>query len=809
MTWQADVLAHLTTRMLGAPSPADRGVLLREAARINNGPFQVPPGVALEDIDAERFGLVAETSGGDRFVNRRPQLPPALPEDLRRQLDAVLPVDTQLRRPDRHMSADGVLHRLGFNGYRNPTQKAAVRALLTMPPASTLLATLATGTGKSLLFQLAARWLRDNAPEGTRPTVLVVVPTVALALDHQASTSALPGLADAKALTSAQPRSERDNVIQAFRRGEVPVLFASPEMALGRLREPALELCLPMDSEKRASAVRGRLAQLFVDEAHIVATWGRSFRPELQRIPELVGELRQRAPELSTVLLSATVDEPSLELLKQQYEGSLPDRWLHINEGVPRREFDLVHQWFSSDAERDAVLLRLADFMPRPAIFYTTEVAHAENLLEELRRRGYERSAVFTGRTRAERRGIVDAWRRRELDLVVATSAFGMGVDQADVRVVVHACVPESGARYYQEIGRAGRDGHQAFGVILATPADVGQGGRQALGNTLSYEIALPRWLALLDSRRPQTGQDGCVRYDMDLTAEGEHLERGYPAGSYNLRWNKSLLVQLQRYGALTVVAGDEVEDDEHLERWTVKAAPEHPDLWQRDTAAKALEAILQQRDDEEAEAQQAFKEFNDVREGRSGCWIQALWHLLDGHNRSVPPCGRCPVCRLGNLQPPTYVEYGGLDVAWPICEPTIGVPVALRVERHEHDNVRSWIGYLADEGVRQFIVPDELAQELAQSGSRLRIPCWCLTWGELLPSGKALSPLVTPTAVVMPSARGDAVERAWRWAKRWHERSGQVCWWVALPETIVDGRLLEDIVSSRPPRQLPKRRTK
>ena len=120
-------------------------------------------------------------------------------------------------------------------------------------------------------------------------------------------------------------------------------------------------------------------------------------------------------------------------------------------------------------AERDALLVRLIDKLPRPAIVYTTLVTHAEALHHAIKARGYQRLALFTGQMGDGdvRLKIVTDWTHGAIDLVVATSAFGMGIDKDDVRTIVHACVPESPSRYYQEIGRAARDGNQALALML------------------------------------------------------------------------------------------------------------------------------------------------------------------------------------------------------------------------------------------------------------------------------------------------------------------------------------------------------
>jgi ATP-dependent DNA helicase RecQ len=144
--------------------------------------------------------------------------------------------------------------------------------------------------------------------------------------------------------------------------------------------------------------------------------------------------------------------------------------WIEIDAQVPRYEFDLVSKQFDSPQARLRALLEAIEYAPRPTLVYTTLVEEAESLYEILRaEKGYRRIGLVTGESSlpGSRQEVVEQWTQDALDLVIATSAFGMGIDKADVRTVIHACVPESAARYYQEIGRGGRDGRQVIALCL------------------------------------------------------------------------------------------------------------------------------------------------------------------------------------------------------------------------------------------------------------------------------------------------------------------------------------------------------
>ena len=508
----------------------------------------------------DRFGLSASL-GGEAVRLTDEAVPSWWPRSLN-----VDPADRRALEPG---SPDAVLLRMTRNrAYQSYAQKAAIRVMLTQPPGSALMVSMPTGAGKSLLFQMAAL---HGRVERAGACVVVITPTVALALDHQRSLSTMPGLQGSRALIGDQSREQAREIIDAFRRGEVPVLLLGPEMALkdeiaGYLSEAAAP-------DAAAYGLDSKLTHLFVDEAHIVESWGRSFRPDFQRLPGLLGRLRAADPAVRLVLLSATLSVGARSVLREGW--ALNGEWLEIDARVPRYEHDVVVQSFASIETRLEELAWVVDRVPRPAIIYTTEVEQANEIHTWLTlERGYSRAALFTGDTKAnERRAIVEGWAQDEIDLVVATSAFGIGVDKADVRSVVHACLPEGPSRWYQEIGRAARDGGQGIAVLLFTDMrerddDVERARGIAKGGWLTRELAEKRWAVMLDDAQDKQWRDGNFVLTVDLDAIREGLR---PRSSdYNRNWNRALLTLLQRAGALDVVSVAATDlDFGHV--WTVR----------------------------------------------------------------------------------------------------------------------------------------------------------------------------------------------------------------------------------------------
>src|SRR5262249_42429474 len=154
-----------------------------------------------------------------------------------------------------------------------------------------------------------------------------ITPTVSLALDHARNLSSIQGLENSRALTGDLSVAERSDLLDAFRRGEVPVLLLSPEYAFGAARDALLEAATPHTA--KFGMLAARLDRVVVDEAHIIESWGRSFRPDFQRLPALIADLRQLDPSLKLLLLSATLPPAARRVLRQAY-GTIGN-WLEVD----------------------------------------------------------------------------------------------------------------------------------------------------------------------------------------------------------------------------------------------------------------------------------------------------------------------------------------------------------------------------------------------------------------------------------------------------------------------------------------------
>jgi len=437
------------------------------------------------------------------------------------------------RRPFVSVAGDPCLRELGYSGYLSKGQRRAVRCMLTAPPGSTLIVNLPTGSGKSLCAHLPALL-------GTPPgTVVVVAPTTTLCIDQQRSLSDFIGHPTAHFGSGDDGEIVRAAIRERIREGTQRIVFAAPESFTGSLL-----------SSLFAAASRGLIRLFAIDEAHLVAEWGTEFRSSFQELAGLRRGLLQHStqPAFPTLLMSATLTERNLRQLLKLFAG--PGEVRVVSEAQLRPE---PSYWFSDcgqDEElRIARVFEAVRHIPRPAILYTTEVRHAQAWSERLKTDGFKRFEEVTGETSPNRRfEVMDAWRSGKVDLVVATSAFGLGIDQADVGAVIHACVPESIDRFYQEVGRGGRDGTASLSLMISAIADLDVAKRINTKIVIGVKRGLRRWRRLFETKELIDGGKYRVFTDVTPGFGRRHIDMRNDA---NQAWNIRTLTLLARSGLI------------------------------------------------------------------------------------------------------------------------------------------------------------------------------------------------------------------------------------------------------------------
>jgi ATP-dependent DNA helicase RecQ len=373
----------------------------------------------------------------------------------------ALPADADGEHPARP-TPEQLLRRFGLERFR-PGQREAVQAAL---DGRDSLVVMPTGGGKSLCYQLPAL---AGEHDPTQPLVVVVSPLIALMSDqwHRLESAGVR----AAMLASGMADGHNEQALRDIESGVAQLVLAAPE----RFASGAF----------RAALARRRVALFVVDEAHCVAEWGHDFRPDYLRLHDAISSLRGGADGGRPAVMAATAT--ATPQVAQEIAARLGLRdWLSIRSGFdrPNLTFDVVSvEGKGAVARKRAALMHAltagasgdAAHATLPAIVYCGTRKDTDEVAASIAQAGIDTVTYHAGMGPQARRDSQTAFMQGSAEVVVATNAFGMGVDKADVRTVAHWALPTSLEAYYQEAGRGGRDGAPARALLLASRMDLGR----------------------------------------------------------------------------------------------------------------------------------------------------------------------------------------------------------------------------------------------------------------------------------------------------------------------------------------------
>ena len=499
----------------------------------------------------------------------------------------------------------------GFDGLK-PGQQEAVQSVV---DGRDTLAVMATGYGKSAIYQIAGMLLDG-------PT-LVVSPLIALQRD-QVENLAGPLTGGAAQVASTVPESDREQALRDARRDRLEFLFMSPE----QLANDEV-----LDEVKRAKP-----SLLVVDEAHCISEWGHDFRPDYLRLGAVADALG-RPPVLA---LTATAAPP----VREEIVARLGMRDPHVQVSG----FDRPNLWFGVErfhehsAKERALTERVRD-ADKPGIVYTATRKDAERLAEQLAAAGLRADAYHGGMAARRREEVQSAFMDDEVEVIVATTAFGMGVDKPNVRFVIHHAIADSVDSYWQEVGRAGRDGAPARALLLYRAQDVGLRRFFAGGGRVDEEH-IENVAKVLDAA------DGPVE-PTELRNETDLSESKL----------STAVGRLEVVGAVEVLPSGEVAPAEDV-----------------DEVAEHVEEAAHVQEDREAFDRSRIDMMRGYAELAGACRREYLLSYFG--EAGDGPCGNCDLCDAGDAE---ASEAGPFAVGSRVEHPRWGEAT---VQRYEGDKV-------------------------------------------------------------------------------------------------------------------------
>ncbi len=323
-----------------------------------------------------------------------------------------------------------------------PGQEDAIRCLL---QGKDTLVVQPTGAGKSAIYQIAGLMI-----EGV---TVIISPLIALQKDQVDSINA-QDTAEAVVINSQQSAADARATVEKIEKGEVEYIFLAPE----QLRK----------QETLERLDQAGVSLFVIDEAHCISQWGHDFRPDYINVGPVVERLGHPAVLAMTATATPQVRQEIIERLGMRD----PEVMVH---GFDRPNISLRVDAFTSEDDKMQALVKRALWADKPGIVYVATRKNAEEIMRALAEEGVNSLFYHAGLRAKERDEIQQRFMSGDAEVIVATNAFGMGVDKADVRFVYHYDISESLDAYYQEVGRAGRDGEKSEAVLFYRTENVGR----------------------------------------------------------------------------------------------------------------------------------------------------------------------------------------------------------------------------------------------------------------------------------------------------------------------------------------------
>lgn len=438
-----------------------------------------------------------------------------------------------------NLQTDPMIFRItGFTQFKSLAQKLAIYGAINTQEGYTTLISLPTGGGKSLITQ-AVSYQREGLS-------VIIVPTVSLAIDQvRVARNTIKIGSPEEEVFYYCSGIDPEPILSAIRKRKARMLFISPE---------ALILNNRFASVIEEANNSRFLKNIIIDEAHIVVDWGADFRIDYQCLESWRRKLMLHNPQICTILLSATFERRCRDILKDFFSEN--EKWIEIRCDALRHEPRYIFVKCRSNHEKNKRIVELVRKCPHPIVVYVARPDDAEHIKTLLQNNGINNVNTFTGLTaNSKRQDLINSWVANEFDVMVATSAFGVGVDKGDIRTVLHAYVPQNPNQYYQELGRAGRDQLPCLSIMCMIEYDLDVSFQRISKKVLTPEKIIGRWDSMYNSPLSQR-IDQFVMIDTTIKPKYavDDLFDDSPASEADIRWNVYVLLLLRRYKKMRIM---------------------------------------------------------------------------------------------------------------------------------------------------------------------------------------------------------------------------------------------------------------
>ncbi len=487
-------------------------------------------------IPENRFGIVKDLQSGKFFCSF--QFPNYINSQFAKE--AFLQNWETPRVRDNHfdlLTDPQIYKTTGYTRFKSIAQKLAVYGALNTPDGYTTLVSLPTGGGKSLITQTVS-YQKSGL-------TVIVMPTVSLAIDQVRSAK--------KTIKTDNPSIEifayyggvnPAPILSAIQNKTARMLFISPESLISNQ-----EFRTVIQEANRTRYLKN----IIIDEAHIVVDWGASFRVDYQCLESWRAKLMLSNPTIRTILLSATYEQRCVTILKNFF--SKEDRWIEVRCDALRHEPRFMLVKAKSYAEKNRSMVELVRKLPHPMIIYVARPVEAEQIQKLLQDHGIRNVETFTGETvGARRKELIEQWVNDEFQIMVATSAFGVGVDKNDVRTVLHMYLPQNANAYYQELGRGGRDCLPCLSVMCLQPEDPHYSFSRISKKVLTTEKISGRWDSMYTSTN-SIRMENLIYMDTSVKPKYNVVDpfEDAPSSEADQNWNIYVLLLLRRYDLIKI----------------------------------------------------------------------------------------------------------------------------------------------------------------------------------------------------------------------------------------------------------------